>query len=128
MELFNTTEELILTTETYGSVLKKGIGYDRTHKCKREIDVYTVIKVKGFNFATHKIVISCIKGIDIYDAEVTLGFLLKHCSVTTPDPNQEIKAIMVKHTKHNYLDKETAMFLLIMLLTYIVGHVIGRGL
>ena len=35
---------------------------------------------------------------------------------------------MVQHVAHNLLDKDTVIFILIMILTYIVGMMLGKGL
>ena len=128
MQISQMIKELVLTTHTYGAVTKKGYAFDVTNQKKREIDVYTVVKVQGFNFLTKKIQIECVKGMEVYQAEVDIHFLVTHCQLTTPDPNQEVGAVMIQHITHNLLDKDTALFIVILTLTYLVGMVLGKGL
>jgi hypothetical protein len=127
-QLSQISKESIITTDSYGAVVKKGIVYDITHNQKRDMEVYTLIKVIDFNFLTKKVVINCVKGVTSYNAEVSVDFLMTHCEIETPNPNQKIYAIMIQHVSHNLLDKDTAIFIIIMTLTYLVGMVLGRGL
>lgn len=120
--------EMVITTNTFGAVTSKGIVYDLTNKKKREIEPYTLIRVIDFNFMTKKVVINCIKGVSNYNAEVTVDFLFRHCNIDTPDANQKVEAIMIQHVSHNLLDKDTAIFILVMTLTYLVGMILGKGL
>ena len=108
---------------------KKGLVYDCTYKKTREIEPYTLIKVLSFNFLTKKVRINCIKGLTNYDAEVSVDFIINHCELETPpDANREIGAILIQHVAHNLLDRDTAIFILVMPLTYLVGIVLGKGL
>lgn len=128
MQLNQMTKELVLTTHSYGAVTRKGYVFDTTNQKKREIEIYTVIKLIGFNFLTRKIKIECTKGMEVYHAEADIHFLLTHCEITTPDAHQEVGAVMIQHVVHNILDKEVAMFIIVMVLTYLVGMVLGKGL
>lgn len=119
-------KEAVLTTQSFGAVTKKGIGFDLTHDKRREIEEYTIIRVQKFNFLTKKVVINCLKGLEQYEAEVNLDFLFTHCALETPDPNQEVNAILVQHVAHNLLAKDTAIFIVVMLLTYLCGLILGR--
>ena len=47
---------------------------------------------------------------------------------TPKDANKKVEAMMVQHTSHNLLDKDTAIFILVMTLTYLVGLVLGKGI
>lgn len=119
-------KEEVITTNTTGAVTKEGIAFDLTHKRKRKVEAYTLIKVMSFNFATKKVVIECMKGLEMYMAEVNLNFLLTHCAISTPDKNQEVKAVLIQHVAHNLLDKDTAIFIMVMLLTYLCGLILGK--
>ena len=119
-------KEAIITTNTYGAVTKKGIGIDTNTNQKRAIELYTIVRVTGFNFLTRKITILCEKGIERFTAEVDLDFLFTHCSLETPDVNQEVSAIYTQHVTHNLLDKDTAIFIVVMLLTYMCGLILGK--
>lgn len=121
-------KEVVLTTQSFGTVIRKGIVFDVTNHCKREVDMYTLIKVIGFNFFTRKINVACVKGMETYQAEVTVDFLMSHCQIETPEKNKEVEAIYVQHVVHNLLDKDTAIFIVVMTLTYLVGLVLGKGL
>ena len=93
---------------------------------KRVIEAYTVIRVVKFNFLTKKVVVLCEKEVDRFTAEVDLDFLFTHCSIETPDLNQDISAIFAQHVAHNLLDKDTAIFIVVMLLTYMCGLILGK--
>ena len=121
-------KEVVLTTQSFGTVIRKGIVFDTTNHCKREVDMYTLIKVTGFNFFTKKINVVCVKGMETYQAEVTVDFLMSHCQIETPEKNKEVGAIYVQHVVHNLLDKDTAIFIIVMTLTYLVGLALGKGL
>lgn len=121
-------KETVITTDTYGAVTKSSVVFDITHDKRRTIEQYTLIKVCEFNFATKKIVIDCIKGTEQYKAEVSVDFLIKHCALEIPNQNQPVNAIMVQHVTHNLLDEQTAIFIGIMVLTYLCGIIIGKVL
>lgn len=119
-------EEAVLTTQSFGAVVKKGIGFDLTQDKRREISVYTLIRVLRFNFFTKKVVINCLNGVEQYEAEVSLDFLFNNCTLETPNPNQEVQAVLVQHVIHNLLAKDTAIFIMVMLLTYLCGLILGK--
>ena len=126
LKLNQIRKEKIITVNSYGAVLKKGIGVDTTVNEKRVIEAYTVIRVVKFNFLTKKVVVLCEKGVDRFTAEVDLDFLFTHCSIETPDLNQDVSAIFAQHVAHNLLDKDTAIFIVVMLLTYMCGLILGK--
>lgn len=126
LELNKIRKEKVVTVNSYGAVIKKGIGIDTAVNKRRVIEAYTVIRVVKFNFLTKKVVVLCEKGIDRFTAEVDLDFLFIHCSLETPDLNQEISAIYAQHVAHNLLDKDTAIFIIVMLLTYLCGLLLGK--
>lgn len=126
LELNKIRKEKIITVNSYGAVLKKGIGIDTAVNEKRVIEVYTVIRVVKFNFLTKKVVVLCEKGVDRFTVEVDLDFLFTHCSIETPDLNQDVSAIFAQHIAHNLLDKDTAIFIVVMLLTYMCGLILGK--
>ena len=126
LKLNQIRKEKIITVNSYGAVLKKGIGIDTSVNEKRVIEAYTVIRVVKFNFLTKKVVVLCEKGVDRFTAEVDLDFLFTHCSIETPNLNQEISAIFTQHVSHNLLDKDTAIFIITMLLTYMCGLILGK--
>ena len=126
LKLNQIRKEKIITVNSYGAVLKKGIGIDTTVNEKRVIEAYTVIRVVKFNFLTKKVVLLCEKGVDRFTAEVDLDFLFTHCSIETPDLNQDVSAIFAQHVAHNLLDKDTAIFIVVMLLTYMCGLILGK--
>lgn len=126
LELNKIRKEKVVTVNSYGAVIKKGIGIDTAVNKRRVIEVYTVIRVVKFNFLTKKVVVLCEKGIDRFTAEVDLDFLFTHCSLETPDLNQEVSAIYAQHVAHNLLDKDTAIFIIVMLLTYLCGLLLGK--
>ena len=126
LKLNQIRKEKIITVNSYGAVLKKGIGIDTTVNEKRVIEAYTVIRVVKFNFLTKKVVVLCEKGVDRFTAEVDLDFLFTHCSIETPDLNQDVSAIFAQHVAHNLLDKDTAIFIVVMLLTYMCGLILGK--
>ena len=126
LELNKIRKEEVVTVNSYGAVIKKGIGIDTAVNKRRVIEAYTVIRVVKFNFLTKKVVVLCEKGIDRFTAEVDLDFLFTHCSLETPDLNQEVSAIYAQHVAHNLLDKDTAIFIIIMLLTYLCGLLLGK--
>ena len=128
LKLNQIRKEKIITVNSYGAVLKKGIGIDTTVNEKRVIEAYTVIRVVKFNFLTKKVVVLCEKGVDRFTAEVDLDFLFTHCSIETPDLNQEVSAIFTQHVAHNLLDKDTAIFIIVMLLTYMSGLILGKSI
>ena len=128
LKLNQIRKEKIITVNSYGAVLKKGIGVDTTVNEKRVIEAYTVIRVVKFNFLTKKVVVLCEKGVDRFTAEVDLDFLFTHCSIETPDLNQEVSAIFTQHVAHNLLDKDTAIFIIVMLLTYMSGLILGKSI
>lgn len=121
-------KETVITTNSYGAVIKAGVVRLHDSKERRKIETYTMIKVVGFDFGIRRVIIDCIKGVETFRADVDLDFLMTHCQMETPDMNQEVNAIMVQHVTHNVLDKDTVIFILIMSLTYIVGLVLGKGL
>ena len=126
LKLNQIRKEKIITVNSYGAVLKKGIGVDTAVNEKRVIEGYTVIRVVKFNFLTKKVVVLCEKGVDRFTAEVDLDFLFTHCSIETPDLNQDVSAIFAQHVAHNLLDKDTAIFIVVMLLTYMCGLILGK--
>ena len=126
LKLNQIRKEKIITVNSYGAVLKKGIGIDTAVNEKRVIEAYTVIRVVKFNFLTKKVVVFCEKGVDRFTAEVDLDFLFTHCSIETPDLNQDVSAIFAQHVAHNLLDKDTAIFIVVMLLTYMCGLILGK--
>ena len=126
LKLNQIRKEKIITVNSYGAVLKKGIGVDTAVTEKRVIEAYTVIRVVKFNFLTKKVVVLCEKGVDRFTAEVDLDFLFTHCSIETPDLNQDVSAIFAQHVAHNLLDKDTAIFIVVMLLTYMCGLILGK--
>lgn len=126
LELNKIRKEKVVTVNSYGAVIKKGIGIDTAVNKRRVIEAYTVIRVVKFNFLTKKVVVLCEKGIDRFTAEVDLDFLFTHCSLETPDLNQEVSAIYAQHVAHNLLDKDTAIFIIVMLLTYLCGLLLGK--
>ena len=126
LKLNQIRKEKIITVNSYGAVLKKGIGIDTAVNEKRVIETYTVIRVVKFNFLTKKVVVLCEKGVDRFTAEVDLDFLFTHCSIETPDLNQDVSAIFAQHVAHNLLDKDTAIFIVVMLLTYMCGLILGK--
>ena len=126
LKLNQIRKEKIITVNSYGAVLKKGIGIDTTVNEKRVIEAYTVIRVVKFNFLTKKVVVLCETGVDRFTAEVDLDFLFTHCSIETPDLNQDVSAIFAQHVAHNLLDKDTAIFIVVMLLTYMCGLILGK--
>lgn len=128
LKLNQIRKEKIITVNSYGAVLKKGIGVDTAVNEKRVIEAYTVIRVVKFNFLTKKVVVLCEKGVDRFTAEVDLDFLFTHCSIETPDLNQEVSAIFTQHVAHNLLDKDTAIFIIVMLLTYMSGLILGKSI
>lgn len=119
-------KEEVITTNTTGAITKAGIVFDLTHKKKRKVEAYTLIKVMNFNFSTKKVVIECMNGLEVYLAEVNIDFLLAHCVLNTPDKHQEVNAVIVQHVVHNLLDKDTAIFIIVMLLTYLCGLILGK--
>ena len=126
LKLNQIRKEKIITVNSYGAVLKKGIGIDTAVNEKRVIEVYTVVRVVKFNFLTKKVVVLCEKGVDRFTAEVDLDFLFTHCSMETPDLNQDVSAIFAQHVAHNLLDNDTAIFIVVMLLTYMCGLILGK--
>ena len=126
LKLNQIRKEKIITVNSYGAVLKKGVGIDTSVNEKRVIEAYTVIRVVKFNFLTKKVVLLCEKGVDRFTAEVDLDFLFTHCSIETPDLNQDVSAIFAQHVAHNLLDKDTAIFIVVMLLTYMCGLILGK--
>lgn len=126
LKLNQIRKEKIITVNSYGAVRKKGIGVDTAVNEKRVIEAYTVIRVVKFNFLTKKVVVLCEKGVDRFTAEVDLDFLFTHCSIETPDLNQDVSAIFAQHVAHNLLDKDTAIFIVVMLLTYMCGLILGK--
>ena len=126
LELNKIRKEKVVTVNSYGAVIKKGIGIDTAVNKRRVIEAYTVIRVVKFNFLTKKVAVLCEKGIDRFTAEVDLDFLFTHCSLETPDLNQEVSAIYAQHVAHNLLDKDTAIFIIVMLLTYLCGLLLGK--
>ena len=126
LKLNQIRKEKIITVNSYGAVLKKGIGVDTAVNEKRVIEAYIVIRVVKFNFLTKKVVVLCEKGVDRFTAEVDLDFLFTHCSIETPDLNQDVSAIFTQHVAHNLLDKDTAIFIVVMLLTYMCGLILGK--
>lgn len=121
-------KENIITTQSYGAVVKAGVVREHPTGKRVKIEPYTIVKVVGFDFGIKRVIIECTKGLEVLRADVDIDFLMTHCQIETPDPNQEIKAVMVQHVAHNLLDKDTVIFILIMTLTYIVGMVLGKGL
>lgn len=121
-------KEHVITTRSYGAVIKPGVVREHTTGKRRKVELYTLVKVVEFDFALKKVVVDCTKGLEAFRADVDVDFLMQHCQIETPDPNQEVNAIMVQHVAHNLLDKDTAIFILVMILTYLVGMVLGKGL
>lgn len=119
-------KEAVITTNSCGAVTKKGVGFDLTHNKKRTIDEYTLIKVNSFNFFTKKVIITCVKGTEQYQAEVDIDFLVSHCALETPDQNRDVQAVLIQHIAHNLLDRETAIFIIVMVLTYLCGLLLGK--
>jgi hypothetical protein len=119
-------KEEVITTNTTGAVTKAGIVFDLTHNKKRKVEAYTLIKVVSFNFSTKKVVIDCMNGLEMFTAEVNIDFLLTHCAIHTPDKNREINAVLIQHVAHNLLDKDTAIFIVVMILTYLCGLILGK--
>lgn len=119
-------KEEIISTSTTGAVTKAGIVFDLTHKKKRKVEAYTLIKVISLNFSTKKVVIECMNGLEVFMAEVNIDFLLTHCALHTPDKNQEVNAVLIQHVAHNLLDKDTAIFIIVMILTYLCGLILGK--
>ena len=113
-------KENIITTQSYGAVVKAGVVREHSTGKRVKIEPYTIIKVVGFDFSIKRVIIECTKGLEVLRADVDIDFLMTHCQIETSDPNQEVKAIMVQHVAHNLLDKDTVIFILIMTLTFIV--------
>lgn len=121
-------KENVITTKSYGAIIKEGIVREYNTAKKKKAEMYSMVNVLGFDFPTKKIIIEISKGISSFRASVDVDFLMTHCQMETPDANQEVKAIYVQHVAHNLLDKDTAIFIIVMTLTYLVGMVLGKGL
>jgi hypothetical protein len=121
-------KENVITNKSYGAVIKESLVCEHGTNKKRRAELYSIVNVIGFDFPTKKIVVNITKGVSSYTADVDVDFLLTCCQIETPDANQEVKAIYVQHVAHNLLDKDTAIFIIVMTLTYLVGMVLGKGL
>ena len=121
-------KEYVISKSTYGAVVRAGIVYDHNTNKRRKVEQYTLVKVVDFDISLKKIIVDFIKGAETFRADVDLDFLMSHCDITTPDANQVIQAAYVQHVAHNVLDKDTAIFIIVMTLTYLVGLIFGKGL
>ena len=131
--LFNlktTNKHLVLMTGVHGVALNKGLGNIVKNNVvsneKREIDRNTLIKIIAFNFQTNKVRIECTKDLNNYQVEVGFKYILDKCVLEQVEALKPVDAVFVKYYIQNVLDKETALFILVMILTYICGLFIGK--
>ena len=120
-------KECVITKKSYGAVIKAGMVYEHNTNKRRKLEPYTIIKVLEFDFNIKRVVIECTKGVTNFKADVDVNFLMKHCALETQDANREVDAVMIQHVSHNLLDKDTIIFIFVMILTYLVGLVLGKG-
>lgn len=123
-------KHLTLTVGSHGVALNKGLGNlvekNITTNTKKEIDKNTVIKVIAFNFQTNKVRLECVKNLDHYQIEVGYKFILDNCIFDQKEILKPVDTLFIKYYIQNVLDKETALFVLVMTLTYICGLFIGK--
>ena len=120
-------KECVITKKSYVAVIKAGMVYEHNTNKRRKLEPYTIIKVLEFDFNIKRVVIECTKGVTNFKADVDVNFLMKHCALETQDANREVDAVMIQHVSHNLLDKDTIIFIFVMILTYLVGLVLGKG-
>lgn len=124
------SKSLALFIGSQGITISKGLGNlvkdDIVTNEKKEIDINTLVEVVKFNFLTQKVRIKCIKDIHLYYVEVNFKYLLDKCVFEEKQLQKPIEAIYAKYYIQNVLDKDTAMFILVMVLTYVCGMFIGK--
>lgn len=105
-----------------GNIVKNGITCNET----KEIDRNTLIEIIAFNFNTNKVRLKCIKNLNSYEVEVGYKYLLDDCVLDNKDFVKPIDVVLAKYYIQNVVDKETAIFILVMVMTYIFGMLIGK--
>lgn len=114
----------ITTSKCLGNLVVNDVVTDE----KKEVDVNTLVEITKFNFNTNKVRIKCIKDLHSYVVEVGFKFLLDHCTFEDKLLTEPINAVFAKYYIQNVLDKETAIFVIVMVMTYICGMFIGKVL
>lgn len=130
--LNTTTRKLMLFIGSQGTVVKKGLGYIVKNNIvttdKIELDPETLIEITYFNFSTNKIRLKCIKGVRTYVAEVDYSFIGESCNFEHKDVTNPVECIISNHHIHNIINKDTAIFIILFILTFICGLVLGKVL
>ena len=119
-----------LTVGSHGIALKKGLGYlvenNITTDTRKEIDRNTVLKIVAFNFQTNKVRLECVKNLTHYQIEIGYKYILDNCVFDQKEMLKPVDTVYVKYFIQNVMDKETALFILVMAMTYICGMFIGK--
>lgn len=129
-KLNTVNKQVVLTIGTQGIALKKHLGNivknGIVYNEKKEIDRNTLIEVTAFNFETNKVRIMCTKNLDSYEVEVGYKYILDDCVLDNKEFKTPVNAVFAKYYIQNVIDRETALFVLVMALTYACGLILGK--
>lgn len=123
-------KSLTLFIGSQGVTCKKGLGNIVKNNAvtneKKELAVDTLIEVVKFNFETNKVRIKCIKDINTFMVEVNYDYLLNNCVFEHKELTQPIEAVFAKYYLQNVITKETVLFILMTVLIFLCGLILGR--